>query len=140
MASHVFHQLYYHIVWSTKDRQHLIGNDNKEFIIEQVQTACSKRDVEALACNTMPDHLHLFVRLPPAIAVATFTGEIKGATSFAHNQRYGERCFLKWQDGYGVVSVRKAEARRIIDYVENQEKIHRERKASRILETTVGIE
>jgi len=138
VASHVFHQLYYHFVWATKDRLPLITDDVCEQLIQCVEEACRQRGVTAIACNAMPDHVHLFVRLEPATGVATFIGEIKGASSYAHNRRFGSRHHLKWQDGYGVVTVRAAETEKVIRYVTNQQTLHVARKTSRLLETTDG--
>jgi len=90
--------------------------------------------VSSLACNAMLDHVHLFVRLLPTMCVATFIGEIKGVASHTHNHRFGARHHLKWQDGYGVVTVREAEADKVIRYIVNQQELHANRKTLRLLE------
>jgi putative transposase len=135
MPSHSFHQLFYHIVWATKDRLRLIEDDVKQILIEAVCEACRKRGVESIACNAMPDHVHLLVRLRPTIEVANFIGQIKGASAHAHNHRFGARNFLKWQDGYGVVSLRGADVEKVVRYIADQQQIHESRKISRLLET-----
>lgn len=40
-----------------------------------------------------------------------------------------------WQDGYGVVTLRKAEVSKVGAYVAEQEEIHAKRQTSRTLET-----
>ncbi len=83
----------------------------------------------------MPDHIHLFVTLPPTISPAAFIGQVKGATAYAYNKNSNGGAPLIWQEGYGVITVRKGEADKIVRYVENQQEIHARRKASRLLET-----
>lgn len=136
MASHVFHKLYYHFVWSTKERLPLIENAVGSKVIEVIETECRKRGAIPIACNTMPDHVHLLVSLPPTITVSTFIGQIKGVCSYQHNHQLPTRHWLKWQDGYGVVTIREAEVEKVIRYISDQQQIHESRKTSRFLETT----
>jgi putative transposase len=140
VASHVFHQLYYHFVWSTKDRLPLITDEVKEQLVQAIANACQERGVTPIACNSMPDHVHLFVQLQPTTCVATFIGQIKGASAYTHNRRFGVRHHLKWQDGYGVVTVREAETEKVVRYIVNQQQLHETRKTSWILEATEFIQ
>lgn len=136
MASHVFHQLYYHLVWSTKRRAPLITENIRERVIRWVEDEAYKRGGFPIACNAMPDHLHLFVNLPPTVCVATFIGQVKGGSSHSFNQHFGEGPFFKWQDGYGAVTVRKGESAKVIRYIANQQELHVTGKTSRLLEKT----
>lgn len=136
MSAHSFHRLYYHFAWSVKDHDPVMVDAFQSFIEKSVRKACEERGIEPLALYMMPDHIHLFVRLLPAAAPATFIGQIKGACSYAFNQHYGNQLVLKWQDGYGVVTVREGEQEKVIRYIENQHEIHANRQASRFLETT----
>src|SRR5207244_4343251 len=101
MSSHAFHQLYFHIIWTTKQRIDCIGEDVRDWMIAQIQTEAEKRGANVLACNAMPDHVHLFVNLPPTVLLSTFIGAVKGASSRAFSREYGPSRFLKWQMGYG---------------------------------------
>lgn len=135
MSSHSYHRLYFHLTWSVREREQVLVNEFQKFVEEAIGVACCERGVEPIALYVMPDHVHLFVRLLPTIAPATFIGQIKGATTFAFNNNFKHELFLKWQDGYGVVTVREGEQAKVIRYVENQAEIHANRQASRILET-----
>lgn len=97
-----------------------------------------QRGATVLACNVMPDHVHLFVTLPPTIALSTFIGQVKGALTYNHNKQFLSE--LYWQKGYGAITVRRAETDRVVRYVENQQTIHANRKASRLLEMTAPEE
>lgn len=140
MASHAFHQLYYHITWSTKHRLPLIEERVRAWLLPCLAEACEKRQAELIASNAMPDHVHLLVSLQPTACLATFIGQLKGASSRLFRQTHAvEDINLVWQEGHGVVTLRKAESQRVKDYVNNQQEIHATRKASRILETS-GVE
>ena len=124
MSAHVYHQLFYHIVWSTKDRLPFITDDVRDWLLERVASEARKRYAIVLACNAMPDHVHLFVSLPPTVTLATFVGEVKGAASHAFGQEYGQVRFLKWQMGYSVTTLRKNEQQIVIRYIEDQQRRH----------------
>ena len=134
MASDVFHQLYYHFVWATKNRMPLITEENKRFVISEIEIQCRTRGGTLLVYNVMPDHAHLAVALPPTACVATFIGKVKGASSRNLSKEPIWELPFSWQDGYGVVTFRKGELDKVTKYVENQEEIHASRKISRILE------
>jgi putative transposase len=136
MSSHSFHQLYYHVTWSTKHRMPLIEERVHDWLLACIADECPKRQALLIACNAMPDHVHLLVSLPPTECVAAFIGQIKGASSRLFKRTHGvEDINLVWQEGYGVVTLRKGELPKAIDYVNKQQEIHAARKASKILET-----
>jgi hypothetical protein len=43
---------------------------------------------------------------------------------------------LRWQDGYGVLSLRRDDLQKVYQYVDHQEEHHRSQKISPLLETT----
>lgn len=83
----------------------------------------------------MPDHVHLLVSLPPT-DIAQFIGRVKGGSSFALNRESEIHPVFRWQDGYGVVSLRKSDVPTVVRYIANQEQIHAERITNRDFEQT----
>ena len=124
MSAHVYHQIYFHIVWSTKDRMPFITDEVRDWLVERIKDEAGKRMAEVLACNAMPDHVHLLVSLLPTVAPATFIGEVKGVVSHAFHREYGEARFLKWQTGYSIHTLRKNERHIVIRYIEDQQRRH----------------
>ena len=61
---------------------------------------------------------------------------MKGATSFRVNKEISPRFKLKWQEGYGVVSLRRDELPKVSRYIDNQEEHHRRGSLSMVLERT----
>jgi REP element-mobilizing transposase RayT len=86
--------------------------------------------------NAMPNHAHLLVRLAPTARISDFLGEVKGATAYRVNQELHPKFKLQWQEGYGILSLRKVELARVSRYIDNQEEHHRKGTLSVLLETT----
>jgi REP element-mobilizing transposase RayT len=68
------------------------------------------------------------------VVVADFVGQLKGATSFRVNKEIRPKFKLQWQEGYGVVSLRKDEIEKVSRYIDGQEGHHRSGKVSILLE------
>ncbi len=83
---HAFHQLYYHFVWATHNRDPQLFRDLRPRFLAIVHEEAAKRGGSPLRHNAMPDHVHLLVRLPPTLAVSEFIGQVKGATAFRANR------------------------------------------------------
>jgi putative transposase len=136
MAGHAFHQLYYHYVWTTKNRVERLAGDTLVWLLRELDVEAHKRGGILLAHNAMPGHLHLLVTLPPTLCVATYIGQVKGAIAHTHNKVHPTASPIEWQEGYGVISLLKAQSDRAVNYVLNQQAIHAARKTRRILEQT----
>jgi REP element-mobilizing transposase RayT len=137
---HAFHQLYYHFVWATHSRELLIDRRWRPQLLEILNDEVKKRGGWLIRHNAMPDHIHLLVRLPPKVTVAEFIGEVKGATSFRVNRDLKSRFKLRWQEGYGVLTLRKDELEKVSRYIDDQEQHHGSGKLSVVLETTEAAE
>jgi putative transposase len=134
--AHTFHQLYYHFVWGTHSRGPLIDRRWRPQLLEILNDETRKRGGLPIRHNAMPDHAHLLVRLPPVIAPAEFIGPVKGATSFRVNRDLKPKFKLRWQEGYGVLSLRRDELITVVRYIDRQEAHHRAGKVSELLEST----
>ena len=133
--SHVFHQLYYHFAWATLCREPLIDRTWRPQLLEIINDEVKTRGGFPIRHNAMPDHAHLLCRLPPTVLLADFIGQLKGATSFRVNKEIRPKFKLHWQEGYGVLSLRKDEIEKVARYIDGQEEHHRRWKLSTVLET-----
>jgi putative transposase len=129
----VFCQLYYHVVWTTKNREPQLADTLRPALFEAIQETCRRLGCRLHAINAVEDHVHVALEVPPAQAVATVVGRIKGASAHAMNQlRSGT---VHWQDGYGVITFRRAELARVVRYIATQEALHQSNSLSPLLET-----
>ncbi|MFY9611881.1 MAG: IS200/IS605 family transposase [Blastocatellia bacterium] len=138
--SHTFHQLYYHFIWSTHSREPLIDPGWRPRFLEILNDEVKIRGGLPLRHNAMPDHTHLLVRLAPTVLVSKFIGQVKGATSFRVNRDIHPKFKLRWQEGYGVVTLRRDEVERVARHVDNQEEHHRNGKVSTLLESFESVD
>ena len=104
----------YHIVFTPKYRRQIIYKQISADIGSIIRTLCARKGVEIIEAAAMPDHIHLYVAIPPKYSVAEFVGYLKGKSSLMifdrHSNlkyRYGNRHF--WCRGYYVDTVGRNE-------------------------------
>jgi len=124
-----FCRLFYHFVWSTKNRQPIIVPDVESFLYAKIEQKCRELKGNVLALNGMPDHVHLVASTPPSISVSKFIGQVKGASSFYASSRSGLHLGenFEWQDEYGAFTVSESQVSRVIAYVRRQKEHHADR-------------
>ena len=71
----------YHIIWCTKYRRSVLSNEIQDRLKTLILEAEEKYHYTIRAVETMPDHVHILVSIPPSEAVANVVGRIKGYTS-----------------------------------------------------------
>ena len=118
-----YYRLYYHFVWTTKNRAPFINTLNQKTIYAAIQDKVAALNGIVHALNGMPDHVHLVASVPPSVRLSDFIGQIKGASS--HLARtLTELGDFAWQGEYGVLSISESHVPIVVRYVENQQKHH----------------
>ncbi len=114
----------YHIVFAPKYRRQVIYGQLRADIGKILRELCDRKGVTIIEAEACPDHIHMFVEIPPKYSVAEIMGYLKGKSSLIIFDRhanlkykYGNRHF--WCRGYYVDTVGKNE-KRIAEYVRNQ--------------------
>ncbi len=131
-----FYQLYYHLVWCTKNRAPLLTPEVEPIIYDYLKFKAQNLGGIIHAMNGVEDHVHLVVTIPPKIALATFVGQIKGSCSTRFNKEHKSYPAFFWQSEYAAFSFDKKRLPYIVRYVENQKVHHQERNLIPILERT----
>ena len=125
--SHTFTQLLYHIVFGTRDRAALIGPGLRDDLYPYMAGIVRNERGSLLAIGGMPDHLHLLVRLKPAVSLSDLLCSVKANSSrWVHERPDPPRGFA-WQEGYGAFTVSESSAGSVCRYIQNQEDHHRGR-------------
>ena len=128
-------RLFYHAVWSTKDRQPLIDPAWEKYLYGYLWGKATVLDCIPHAINGMPDHLHVVISIPPKLAIATVIGQLKGASSHHINEQHLDGTFA-WQGEYSIFSISESGLEKVVDYVKKQKQHHAERTLIDILEAT----
>ena len=114
----------YHIVFASKYRRQIGYKQISADIGQIIRALCARNGIEILEAAAMPDHIHLYVKIPPKYSVSEVMGYLKGKSSLMIFDRhanlrykYGNRHF--WCRGYYVDTVGRNE-KAIQEYVRNQ--------------------
>ena len=114
----------YHIVFAPKFRRKIIYKQIRADIGHILSELCKRKGVEIIAAECMPDHVHMFVSIPPKYSVSEIMGYLKGKSSLMIFDRhanlkykYGNRHF--WARGYFVDTVGRNK-KAIKAYIQNQ--------------------
>jgi putative transposase len=125
--------LLYHLVFSTKERRPLISAAMKSRLHDYIGGIVRGEKGELLEINSVADHSHLLVRLPPTRAVADMLRLIKGSSSKWANETFRRGPTFAWQEGYAAFTVSQSQVPRLLVYLRGQEEHHRKRDFRREL-------
>jgi len=117
-------QLFYHLVWATYNRQPLLTVTTEAVIYRIIRSKANGLGGVVFALNGTVDHVHIVSTIPPKIAVATFVGQIKGASSTLFNKEHPQDLPFAWQAEYGAFSFDKKRLPNVVAYVERQKEHH----------------
>ena len=68
--------------------------------------------------------MHILITLSPTDLIANVAKNLKGASSHYINKELGLEDILYWQEGYGVLSLRKKDIAIVADYIRRQKEHH----------------
>jgi REP-associated tyrosine transposase len=123
-------RLFYHLVWSTKGREPFIEVRHHDLLQRTLRSSGQRQRALVHAVGIMPDHVHVVASIPPSVSIASFVGQLKGASSRFLNLNFFEQIdvVFSWQDEYSVLSFGEKALRDVVAYVENQPARHAARE------------
>lgn len=125
-TSHTTYDCKYHVVWITKYRKKVLVGLVAERVRELIRRICKEHDVEIIKGHVSKDHVHLFVWVPPHLAISKLVQYLKGKSSYKLMQENKEvsKAFWGrhvWGRGYFVASSGNITDEVIMEYIENQD-------------------
>ncbi|MBD0401466.1 IS200/IS605 family transposase [Flammeovirga sp. EKP202] len=79
-------QLWFHIVWATKDREPLLSRDVISHKLSPLlREIASKNEINLYFVNGYKEHIHCLIRLPSTQSIAEVVKKLKGASSRSIN-------------------------------------------------------
>ena len=114
----------YHIVFAPKYRRRVFFGQKRKEIGAILRSLCEWKQVEIIEAEVCPDHIHMLVKIPPKLSVASFVGFLKGKSSILIYQKYANMKFKYrnrefWCRGYYVDTAGKNDIK-IKEYIANQ--------------------
>ena len=133
-GSHTRYDCRYHLVWIPKYRKKVLLGKIKDRLQELIDERSEELRVIILKWAIEPDHVHLYVSMPPSLSIARYAFLVKGMTSKVIREEFKEELkniYWKpvfWADWYFVATVWEINDKVIRDYIAEQE--NQEAKAS----------
>jgi REP element-mobilizing transposase RayT len=127
-------QLFYHLVWSTKNRQPLLTPLVEKQVYGYLTSKAAGLKGVVYAIGGTVNHVHVVVAIPPAVSVSKFVGQVKGVASTKLNRSGLSDVRFEWQAAYGAFSFDAKRLPNYIAYVERQKEHHGEGTTIPILE------
>ncbi len=120
-----FRQIFYQIVFSTKDRVPAITEKYETDLYKYIWGVIKNKKCTLYRINGMPDHLHIFSDLHPTVCLSDFVKDIKIASNLWMKESGKFPDFEAWQSGYGAFTYSIREKEMIMNYIRNQKSHHK---------------
>ena len=117
--------LYIHVVFSTKERQAMIGPELQNRLWAYMGGIARENQMKALSIGGTQDHIHVLLSLPATLPIAKAVQLIKGGSSKWIHDTYANLQEFAWQEGYGAFSVNVSLLEDTVHYIENQAEHHK---------------
>ena len=124
MAS-TFTKLFFHVVFSTKDRRPLITPQIQDELYNYIGGIIRGERGSLIEVGGARDHVHLLLRMSSDISLADMVRRIKANSNRWANRRFERQYRFGWQVGYSAFSVSESGVPQVRRYIQNQEKHHR---------------
>lgn len=113
----------YHMVWIPKYRKRVLTEEVKAEMQKLFTNVANQNDMEILAAEVMPDHIHLFVSAPPRLSPSDVVNMFKGVSARWLRARFPELKDLGdalWTRTYYVGTAGTVTKETVRRYIEEQ--------------------
>lgn len=124
--SGAYARLRVHLVWATRGRRPWLDPEWRGRLFARTDVLAASLGARLVSAGAGRDHLHLYVELPAALALAALVGSIKAGTARWIRRSFPHRNRFEWQQGYAAFSVTPHEDARLLDDLRHQDVRHRE--------------
>ena len=114
----------YHLIWCPKRRKKVLVGKIVKRLEEILIQVAKEKEVDILALQIMPEHLHLFVSCYPQLAIHKLVKPFKGRSSNILRKEFPELLKLPslWTHSYFVSTAGNVSNKIIQRYIEMQSK------------------
>ncbi len=117
--------LFYHIVFSTKDRRPLITPEYEPRLYYYIGGTVRSLGGICLELNGTEDHIHLLAKLRPDRAVSDVLRDLKANASGWMHDVFPSLKDFSWQRGYGAFTASQLHVDEVRRYIARQKEHHR---------------
>ena len=122
------HRLYYHLVWTTRDRAPLIDSTTAEFLCRFLRPMAWKERARILEIGMARTHVHVLLTANPMTNWPHLVQLLKGVSAtVANKEGYAAREQpLLWASGYSLQTIGETQVERVRAYLRSQPRHHPE--------------
>ncbi len=120
-----FTQIFYHVVFSTKDRRRVLAEARREELYRYIWGIHRNLSCKLHRIGGVEDHVHILVSIPTTLSLADYLKEVKTGSSKWIKEENVFSDFTGWQDGYGAFTVSLEHKETLIEYIRTQPEHHR---------------
>ena len=118
-------KIYIHIVFSTKNRNYIIGEDIKDELYNYIGGICKRLECYPVKVGGYTNHIHILCILSKKLTLIKLIEEVKKNSSKWIKDKNKKYLNFYWQDGYSTFSVNPTEIDIVVSYINNQTEHHR---------------
>lgn len=122
-----FIKIWIHLIYSTKNRAHLITKELKPVLLAHIKENAKSKDIYLDSVNCVSDHIHMLVSLKGEQSISKVTMLLKGESSFWINNNKLSNLKFEWQDEYLAVSIGESSLTKVRKYIADQEEHHKKK-------------
>ncbi|MDA8218935.1 MAG: IS200/IS605 family transposase [Dehalococcoidales bacterium] len=131
-------KLFYHFVWTTRDREPLIQPTFASEIYQVIASKATQLGAIVHAVGGTEDRIHLAASVPPSLALSQFVAQVKGNSSHFANHKLILADTFAWQAEYGVLPFDGKQLARVVSYIQGQQSHHARGSTIPVLERSLS--
>ena len=120
-------KLYYHIVFSTKNRRPLVSDKIEDELYKYISGIIRNLDGSCIEINGAVDHVHILAIVPPKLSISDALRTIKANSSKWLRDTKPSCADFAWQDGFSAFTVSTSQVEPVRQYIRDQKLHHRQR-------------
>lgn len=125
--ANTYTQAYFHLVFSPKNRDALIGKTWAAELEKYITGIIQNNNHKLLAIGSMPDHIHIFIGYNLTQLIPDLVENIKTSSNAWIKHNNLSRYKFEWQKGYGAFTHSQSQIDAVVSYVMNQDKHHQKK-------------
>jgi REP element-mobilizing transposase RayT len=120
-----FHNLKFHLVFSTKHREPWLTPDIRTRVHEYLGGIIRGERGTPLEIGGVADHVHLLFGWRTDESISTLVRNLKANSSRWIHETFPPLRAFAWQEGYSIFSVSQSQVEKVQHYIQRQEEHHR---------------
>ena len=127
--THTKYNCTYHIVFVPKYRRKVMYGQLKQEVGQILSTVCKITGIQLIKGGVCPDHVHMYISIPPKMSLSTVMSKLKGKSALMifdrhpeYRDKYGRHF---WARGYYAETIGQVNEDTIMKYIQEQKESSR---------------